>query len=309
MSITETSPADDIVGGVATVEVAGERVAIQRPSTLKGTRALVLFQEIADAVPTLLDEAAEVAKTKRANQSVELTVAEAKLEFAPKPLRIDGVLQLDADGKPIMAASPLDSMTADDWERSGGVLRIDPGPPTNWEIGMSLFSTAYKASQEQVMQLLALFLISNRDLKAARINGDIDQLIEARGLELADDSFLDEIPELAVAIAEVMESNLRRKVAGLGVRVGEALRTYGVETGWVPQSMKTPNGSDGSPEETATATTNHGSSTSSPESMDGPPKPSSTPPLTSSSTSEDSSTPSEPPSVTPPTETDTSPPE
>lgn len=279
---TQTPSAPPAVGKA--VEVAGRRVLIERPSTLKGTRGLAIFEAITANVPEIVEEFGSFRTRYMVAGATTLSRAEAQIEFRPRPAIIDGELQYRDDGSLEMLPSALAHMTEADWAENDGRLQILGPPPDLPQAIAGVLPKVMDAGVDNVFKLLAVFLASNADLKAARVAGNVDEFIEQAANDLIDDSFLDEVPEMLVAVAEVIDENLRAKFEVIGDRLGEALRVIGL--GGATESIpdyETPI-LDDEPEPSKP-----GSSTSSPESTDGATTTSSTPPSTSSSTSEGSS--------------------
>jgi hypothetical protein len=259
-----------------TLELGGELVTVERPSALKATRALAILRELSRATPELLEHLARFRQQYEADNVLELDRVQAKLRYPPRPIVEGSVAVLDEDGAPRMLPSPVDRLTEEDWQAAGGVYRV-PASPSTEEVVLALFDRALELAEDTVYRFLTLFTISNRELKAARRAGTDAELIAERTADLLDDSFADELIELAVVVSEVVDGNLRRKTTALGPRMAGAASLLGLK--WTTPAANT----------TASTDTRPSSSTASPASTDGDPTTSSTPPSTSSSSSAGSS--------------------
>lgn len=289
--------------GLAEVQIAGETVYIERPSTLKGTRGLVAFQEIGNRVPEVIDAIGDFrTKYMRAN-GVAMSRAQAKAEFSPRPLVLDGEFLRDDKGEIIYGQGDLDSISEADWERSDQSLVIPGAPPDEPLLALAILPKITQDAPDQLFRLLAIFLVSNADLKAWRIDGSIDNMIERAGYQLQEDSFLDELPLIVTAIGEVMDQNLRRQFSEIGDRMGEVMAAFGLrapQTEETPEELELEDGLHSTPEtpDVEPEPTRHGSSTSSQVDTAGDQTTPSTTPSTSPSTSPTSSTEMTPPEPT-----------
>lgn len=279
MSTTPTSAAGQAGGAVT---IGGKDRLIERVSARKASRALAILRQLSREAPELQRALADFRREYEATNVIELDRAAARLRFPPRAaLNADGEPVLDANGDVILIPSAVDRLTEEDWERSGHVLKV-PASPSGAEVVAALFDRALELAESHVYRLLALFLMSNADVKAYRRDGSLDDRLAQEADDLLDDAMADEVMALAVVAGEVVEDQFRTKAAELGGRLGNALRLVGME--WTPPtSAPTP------------STSRPTSSTPSPAPTDGPPTTSSTPPTTSSSPSapDSAATPSE----------------
>lgn len=273
------------------LELGGKTYMLERPTGLKASRALALMRALSKATPRIGEELAEFRRKYERENFLELDRVQARMRYPARPVTdAAGAVMIDEKGAPVMLPSPVDRMSEEDWQATGGVFRA-PASPSGPEVIAAIFDTALELAEEHVYKLLALFTITNSELKTHRAAGTLAEALEDRKTELLDDAFADELLELAVACGELVDHHFRRKSAELGDRVGNALRLIGLD--WTPTSPSTPTpaSTDGP------SSSKPSSSTATPASTpDGPPTPSSTPPTTSSSSSEHSSpetTPSE----------------
>ena len=169
------------------------------------------FQEIGNRVPEVIDAIGDFrTKYMRAN-GVAMSRAQAKAEFSPRPLVLDGEFLRDDKGEIIYGQGDLDSISEADWERSDQSLVIPGALPDEPLLALAILPKITQDAPDQLFRLLAIFLVSNADLKAWRIDGSIDNMIERAGYQLQEDSYLDELPLIVTAIGEVMDQNLRMK--------------------------------------------------------------------------------------------------
>lgn len=264
------------------LELAGRRIVIERPTGLKASRALALMRALSKAMPGLQTALAEFRHRYEAENVITLDRVQAKLRYPPRPLERDGAPVLDETGEPVLIPSPVDRLTEEDWTAAGGVYRL-PASPSGEEVVVALFDLALETAEEHVYKLLALFTIGNEELKRARRDGRVDELVDERVGELLEDAFADELLELAVVAGEVVDHHFRRKAGELGERLGNALRLVGL-------GSRTPRTTSPSTSTDTPSSSKPSSSTDSPaNTADGLPTSSSTPPSTSSSSSPSSS--------------------
>lgn len=268
------------------VELGGRLVTIERPSGLKASRALALMRALSKAMPDLQGDLARFRRDYERENVLELDRVQAKLRFPPRPLVDDaGEYLVDEHDAVRYMPSPVDRLTDADWENAGGVYKIAASPSTP-EIVAALFDRALEVAELHVYKLLALFTIGNRELKAARAAGNLDELLTTTADELLDDSFADELLELAVVVGETVDHHFVRKTRELGARTGKALRLLGIDL-----PTRTPPAEESTTTSTSTDTPSDSrpsSSTDTAASTDGPPTSPSTPHGTSSSSSGDS---------------------
>lgn len=274
------------------LQLAGQTVTIQRPTGLKASQAFALMRALSRAMPDLQSDLARFRRDYERENVVELDRVQAKLRHPPRPLvlheadeqgNVREVPALDEHGQPQTVPSPVDRLTEADWAAADNVYRI-PQSPSVYEVAIALFDKGLEAAETHVYRLLALFTIDNAELKRARADGRVDELLEQRCDDLLADAFADELVELAVVVGEAIDHHLIRKSRDLGDRLGNVLRLVGVDL--PPSPPPNPSASNGSP-----SSSRPSSSTATPASTPaGPPTPSSTPPMTSSSSSPISST-------------------
>ena len=273
-----------------TLTLGGRTVTIERPSSLKASRALAMMRGLSNAAPALQSELATFRVRYEAENFVELDRVQARVQYPERPIMAGGAIMLDEDGAPRMLPSPVDRISEEDWQEAGGKLRV-PASPAQWEVVVALLDSGIEAVETLVYRFLALFTIPNADLKAARADGTLDQLVQSTADELLDDTYADELLELAVVVNETIDHHFRRKARFLGDRLGKLLSMLPGELRSSSSTETSTSSSTTSPNGTTPASPKQSSSTDSPPGTDGPPPSSSTAPTISSSTSASSSSP------------------
>lgn len=279
-----------------TVTLGNTDYRIERPTGLKASRALALMRALSRAMPELTGELAKFRRDYERDNVLELDRVQARMRYPAEPLVRDGKPLTNEAGDILMLPSPVDRLTEADWEAAGGVYKVSASP--GWgEVLTALFDRALELAESHVYRLLALFTIPNDELKALRKGGGIDEALEQRAELLLDESYFDELLELAVVVGETVDHHFRRKTADLGDRMGNALRLIGLD--WTTKATPEQDSpatatSTEAPPTPAPSTDGPSSSkpsslTGSPDSTDGPPMPPSTSPSTDSSSSEQSS--------------------
>lgn len=294
MSITDSAPAPAGAPARHVVTLKGEERTLERPNGAKASRILAELRGMSGAANQISAAIGEFTRAYEASNFVELDPAEARYRNPPRPL-LDTetgnviVEPPELDGKPnpragevVMLPSRVDTITAEEWQASGGKLRLR-ATPSQPELIAAVLPQALELAEDRLYRILALFVIPNGELKQARKAGTLEDLLDETVTEVIFDAYFDELLELAVVAGELVDHHLMRKARELGDRAGNALRLLGLGPKRPTQATTTETPSD------SPATSTPSSSPDSPESSDGPPTPSSTPPTTSSPTSAASS--------------------
>lgn len=313
-----------------TVAVGDHEYTIERASGRKASRALALLKAISRAMPDLNAKMAAFTREFEETHYEELDRAKAALRWPARtlvdeenrpvlePATLEDGSPNPRAGERITVPSPLDGMTEADWERVGHVIRL-PQSPDTLDVVLGLFGEAMDAAEENVYRLVALFTVSNADVKAWWKDGTFTERLDERADELLDDVLADDLMELAASIGEVVDAQFVTKARALtqGGRLGNLGRLIGLTptepAAQTPTTPTTPGPEpmrvvSTEPSSDGPSTSTPTSSTASPAPTDGQPTTSSTSPGTSSSPSSSGSdeTPIEPtPSATTPTTTAT----
>lgn len=274
--------------GARTLTLGTRTVTVERPNGYKATRAIAGVRALSKAFPELQGDLARFRQAYEADNVVALDRVQAKLRFPPRPiLDEDGAVRLDEDGTPLLLPSPVDRLTEEDWTEAGGLYRM-PSTPSTEEMVMAVLDRALEVAEEHVYRFLALFTVSNDDLRRYRRDGTLEERLDEAAADLLDDAYADEVMELAVVIAETVDHHFRRKASDLGDRLGKTLATFGLGRPSRQSPAPAPaaaTSSDGPSASTPTSSTDSPAPT-----PDGPPTPSSGSPTTSSSPSASAST-------------------
>lgn len=255
-----------------TIDVGERTYTIERPSGAKASRALALLRALSSAVPEVQERIAQFTREYRESNTIYMTPAEARARYPGEVIRdAMGDPLIAEDGRVRMTPSPIAGITAEDWAASNNRLPLRAEPSFQEQI-VAAFDIGLETAEDHLYKLLALFTLSNAEIKAGRADGTLDDLIETRANELLDDGYADEIIELAVVCGETVDNHFRRKVRQLGDRLGNALRLIGLG----PDRLPTQPTEDAQPQTTSSdgpSSSTPASSTDSPEPTDGDPTP------------------------------------
>jgi hypothetical protein len=191
-----------------TVKLGDEQVTIQPFSGRKSIRALKILKAISKGVPQVLQEWAAFNASYSTENALVLDRTQARFRFP----------------------EDTEHMTDQDWEANGQQLKL-PQSPTMVEQVAAVFPSAMDLAEEQVLQLLALAVVSNDELgRRARADGaeGVTLLLTDRADELLDQASGTELLELAVVASETVEQEFKAKVDELGDRVGNLWRLFGL---------------------------------------------------------------------------------
>lgn len=282
------------------VRVGARDYTVERPTGRKASTALRLLRRVDATVKRVTRELGQFERDYARDHALELDRAQARMRFEPEPvIGPDGELVTDRAGAPVLV-SRVDGITAEDWEKAGHVLRL-PQLPSREEKAGHVLELVDEAAEAELWRLLALFTLTNAEVKDAKRGQRLDEELDRRADELVDEGDLGELVELAVVIAETFRGQFAAKAGELGGRLGNLGRLLGLAT---PQEAETPQEAPDTPqtapqatqtddeEPTPTSTSRPTSSTASDASTDGPPTPPSTPTTSSSSSSANGSPPS-----------------
>lgn len=223
------------------VEINGTTVTIERFRLDKAMRVITLLK-------LLQQQAPEVSKAWAAFRK------EYAEEYAT-----------DLDRNHALAMFPRlrDSLTEEDWERAGQKHRI-PGAPNTYEVFFEMAPVVYDKAEKVTLRLLGLIAMPN-DLVSQYVKEDdiwkrVDEFVD----ETIRSADLDEILELVLTAAEVIDGQVLQKARSAGERVGNVLRLFGWKT--TTTTSETSGTSSGSPEQPSSST-----STGSPSDTSGTP--------------------------------------
>lgn len=205
---------------MSSVKVHDREVTVERFTVAKAMRAITLFGLIQKQVPHINKLMAEFRHEYRRNNAIELDRVQAKMRFGPEPvLGDDGNPLLTDDGDVLTVPSPIDRMTAEDWERAGQVLRL-PSSPSMGEVMFAVFPEAWEHAEQPVRKLLALIAMPNDQVSRHVAAGTIQDELEEYAREVIDQAYLEEVMELAAVGAEAFEQQVFEKAKSVGTRLG-----------------------------------------------------------------------------------------
>lgn len=233
-----------------TTVTVGEREYVLRP--FRGLKAISLMSAIGGlmkTLPDLQDQIAEVSRKHRDQHMIDIPRAAFELRYPE-------------DAK---------NVSQEAWDSSGGVVRLpDPDATLGWEqIMLSVLPTVMDQARDQVLQVMALVVIPDRELQDADEADNVPEALAAISKQLLYDGTLDELAELALASVELVKEQFQGKVRELVDQVSEMFGGTEEET---EEEIKI--GTVETPNET--------SSTPSPPPTDGPDETSSRPDGTTS---------------------------
>jgi hypothetical protein len=225
------------------VTIGGETRTVSKFGSFKGILAGALVGEVADEWNALLAAISEWRGVYREQNKIPITrqqCAERAATFRAEADALRGRSEADLpDGWTARDASDralvLDAR-ATSWEQTaadmGDRTYIElPTDPSETEIAMYGLPIALRTMMKQVVALLGLALIPERELKGAWRSDDVHQRLEDYGAGLLEDMELGEEVELAVAVWEVIQDQLRprkqalAKLRGLYSRQDQASET------------------------------------------------------------------------------------
>lgn len=238
------------------VTVNGRDVEIERFTLAKASRVITLLQKLQKKVPEVSKAWAEYSRDYGNDYAVTMTRMQALARFGPA----------------------LEHISDAEWEREGQTFTV-PGSPSAPEIFFELAPLVYEHAEELALRLLGIIALDNETVQRYVASGDIWERVDEFVDEVIRPAPLDELVELVVVTAEVIDGTILAKVRSLGDRAGNVARLFGMKS-------KTET-SSGQPVQPNTVT-----ASDSPNGLDGSPGSVSDSRTTLSSTSSDSLTPS-----------------
>ena len=237
------------------VEIGDRSVTVGRFSTFKALHAGDLAADVLNEVPDLTERLSNFGIEYRAKNTVKLSRAAVELRY-------------DAD--------QVEKISDEAWVSGNGFLEL-PANPGTLDVAAFILPVAFKAAREKVLELMALVVASNSELREADESGRITEVLDEkkRWLLHAD---LAEVVDLAVAAADVLGEQFEGKAGKLravGARFGiemapaEETSVEAVEKTETisspskpPTSIASPSRTDGAPQRPSTepASTLSGSS-------------------------------------------------
>jgi hypothetical protein len=198
------------------VTINGREVTVERFTLAKASRVITLLQLLQKQVPEIAKSWATFQKEYAQEYATEMDRMQAMVHFGPA----------------------LEHLTDEDWERAWQKLRV-PGSPSAPEVFFQLAPLIYERAEAVALRLLGIIAIDNATVQRYVESGDIWARVDEFVAEVIQPAPLDELVELVVVAAELIDSTILAKIRSLGDRVGKALRAFGVKTRWTPETSTT----------------------------------------------------------------------
>lgn len=220
------------------VRIGDREYTVGNLSTFKVLRAGTIVTQIMREVPELSDEIAEFSRKFSSENTTRISRAAAELRF---------------DEESLARISP------EGWEAGKGWIEL-PASPGPMEIAAFALPRAFDAAQDRVLDLLALLVTPNSELRTvADEEGGVESLLARKRAELIHEDAAEMLDLLGVA-AEVIEQQFAGKVD----RLRKVASLFGLrpptEEEKATPPTSSPNGSTASPAATdGPATTGSGS--------------------------------------------------
>lgn len=174
------------------VQIGETTYTITRFRGLKAVLAGALISRVMREIPELQERVTEFRKRYRANNTIIITPAIAKLpRFA--------VLGLEAE----------------DFASSDGKIEF-PEEPDQGTIIMNVFPDLWELAEKELRKFLAIIVIPNNELEEADDADQVEEVLAKYGKRLIRDGDLDELLELLVIGQEVFKEQMLRKQDRLG---------------------------------------------------------------------------------------------
>lgn len=258
------------------VKVGDREVVIEPFKGYKGARAGRLFGRISRHWPEIVDKMADFRREYGEKHYRRITRAMAETRSLPEQVTDDELTDVQR-----AAVQAVADRTAAMYRRLlEGELKekphVDlPEVPSQAEQVAAVFGDVFEVAERELLELLALLITPNRDLKRAYKDGGeeaVDALLKETGEDLLFDADLEDLVALAVEGYEVLGRQLDVKGAAMG-KLMSLFNSGGRTTSEQPQPAET------TAEETNSTSlstfTSPDSSTDSPAPTDGAPSESS----------------------------------
>jgi hypothetical protein len=216
------------------VQIGGSSHTVEEPRLRRAKLIARQVQELFKQVPDLEMEIETWSRKWERETAYKLDRTTAKRLFGPQlqyeaKLDADGNVLLDDEGKPIVepkrdengdyvyGPDHLKHLTNEDWEGSGNVLP-QSNEPSEGSVLIHMFEMVYDKAEEPLMELLALMLVTNGELREARRAGDtaLRTLIDSKKDLLEDEGDLGDMIALAAETYKMLKSQVDRQKDKLG---------------------------------------------------------------------------------------------
>lgn len=254
------------------VKVGDREVVIEPFKGYKGARAGRLFGRISRHWPEIVDKMADFSREYGEKHYKRITRAMAETRSVAETIVDDG--ELTGEQRAAMQAA-ADRMAAVYQRMLDGELKdkpyVDlPEVPSQAEQIAAVFGDVFEVAEKQLLELLALLITPNKDLKRAYKDAGedgVNTLLQEVAEDLLFDAELEDLVALTVEGYEVLRKQLDVKGAAMGKL--QSLLSSGGRTTSAP-SQQQPVSSETSSTIPSTSTS-PGSSTDSPAPTDGAP--------------------------------------
>lgn len=186
------------------VTLNGEKVRIERFTFAKAMRVITLLQLMQRAAPEI---SAEWAKFR---------LGYAK-DYAQRIPRINALAQFGA---------ALEHISEQEWERAGQEFTV-PGSPSQAEVFFQMAPVFYDKVEAITLRLIGLLAMSNEDVERYLRSDDIWTRVDELVDKLVRTAPIDEVMELLLVSAEVIDGQVLAKAMGARERLGNTARLLG----------------------------------------------------------------------------------
>jgi len=240
------------------VEVNGHTITIERFRLTKATRVMTLLQKLQQEVPAVTEAWATFRNDYRTRYQTTTTLS-----------RIEAIARWDV------------SIPEEEWERAGQQFTMTvPAEPNQAEVFFQMAPLVYEQAEYLTLRLIGLVAMPDEMVKRYVSDDVLWERVDEYVDEYIRDAPLEDIMELVITAAEVIDKTLLAKARGLGDRAGNVARLLG----WKTTASETSTTSNDAPVQPMTV-----SVSSSPDTSNGTPTPSTDSPGTQSMPSRTSS--------------------
>jgi hypothetical protein len=176
------------------VEIGDRLVNVSRFSTFKAIHAGELLTEVLNEVPDLSEKLSAYNAEFRSKNTVRISRAAAELRYDPEQLA---------------------QVSEEAWMATDGYMEL-PASPGALDVAAFVLPVAFEAARDRVLELLALVVVSNSELRDADEANNIGEVLDAQK-KLLLHSDLGELIDLVVAAVEVLTEQFEGKAGSSGV--------------------------------------------------------------------------------------------
>jgi hypothetical protein len=217
------------------VSIGGQPQTIEEPRLRRSKMIAKQVATLFNQVPNLEMEIETFSREweQKTAYKLDRTAAKAqygsRLQYEPE-LDGDGDPVLDADDNPVLVPKrdpetgeyvygpdTLKGLSDEDWAGSGHVLPRYQTPSEN-AVLIHLFHTVYESAEEPLMELLGLMLVGNKELRDARVAGEVEvrKVIDEKRDLLEDTADLGDLVELSLETYKMLRAQIDRNKDKVG---------------------------------------------------------------------------------------------